>query len=218
MNMSTPAAPRLRSLALAGPAASLMFATSLIWFAALRSDGYSHATKAVSELGAVGAPLASGFNLLGFVVPGALVICLAVAILELAPPRTCRTGVVLLSISGLSLASAGVFPVDMSARASLTSTLHLAAASASGLFWMLALFWLGPALRRQFGLHTLGRLTPWFGLFLVANIAWQVLWQSTGWVLPGWGQRIGFAGYFLWTFWIGVSLRARQTDGNQPLI
>ena len=217
MNTKNSAASRWRSLALAGPAASLMFAASLIWFAAIRSDGYSHGTKAISELGAVGAPFASGFNLLGFVVPGALVICLAVAILKLAPPRTCRTGVALLSVSGLSLASAGVFPVDMSARASLTSTLHLAAASASGLSWMLALFWLGPALRKHLGLHTLGRLTPWFGLFLVANIAWQVLWQSTGWVLPGWGQRIGFAGYFLWTFWMGVSLRARRTDGNPPL-
>lgn len=213
-HVETSAAPRLRALPLAGPAASLAFTSSLVGFAAARSDGYSHARKAVSELGALGAPAASAFNLLGFVVPGALVIGLAVAILQRAPRRTCRTGVVLLGLSGLSMALAGVFPVDMGARASLTSTLHLIAASASGLLWCSALFWLGPVLRRHLGLHTLGRLTPWFGLFLVANVAWQAVWQSTGLVYPGWGQRIGFAGYFLWTFSVGVSLFARPTDRN----
>ncbi|MEM8713162.1 MAG: DUF998 domain-containing protein, partial [Planctomycetota bacterium] len=179
-------------------------------FAAVRPDDYSHGRKAVSELGAVGAPNALGFNLLGFVAPGLLVICLTYALTRSLRTRRCRVGAALLFASGLSMAMAGVFPVDMEKRDSLTSILHLVAASLSGIFWTLSLFWLGRVLRRDLDLPLLGRMTPWFSLFLVANLAWQAVWQSTGAVLPGWGQRIGFGGFFLWTFWTGLALWVRQ--------
>jgi len=202
---------RWQRLALAGPAAAVMYMFCLIGFAAIRTDGYTHGTKAVSELGAIGAPYAIWFNLFGFVIPGLLVTCIAVSILKLTPKRTSRTGFVLLSLSGLAMAMAGLFPVDLGARSSLTSSLHLLGATASGLFWMLSLFWIGPTLQKQFGMYALGRLSPWFGLFLVANIAWQAVWQATGAVLPGWGQRIGFAGYFLWVTLVGYSLFKYKT-------
>jgi hypothetical membrane protein len=125
----------------------LIFAASLVGFAARRTDGYTHGHKAVSELGAVGAADALAFNLLGFVAPGVLVACLAFAIFKRAPAGTSRTGTALVALSGLSMVAAGVFPVDMEARDSATSTLHLAAASLSGLFWCLSLFWLAPVLR-----------------------------------------------------------------------
>ena len=194
---------------LAGPAAAVLFAASVVGFAAARTDGYTHGTKAVSELGAHGAPLAAGFNAAGFIAPGILVVVMAfIGYGRVTAPR--MAGPVLLGLSGISLAAAGIFPVDMEARSSLSSQLHLAGAMLSGLLWALSLFWIAPQLRKQHQFSMIGRLTPWFALFLVANIGWQIVWQATGALLPGWGQRIAFAGYFLWLGIIGSLLLIRQ--------
>lgn len=54
-----------------GGFAVVWFWTLLLGFAAARTDGYSHLTKAVSELGSVGAPNGTVWNLLGFGLTGA---------------------------------------------------------------------------------------------------------------------------------------------------
>ena len=201
----------LRLLALSGPFATILFASSLTGFAAARTDGYTHGTKAVSELGAVGAPLASAFNILGFILPGLLIVLLAVSLYR-AGTAPAKAGPVLLALSGIAIAAAGVFPIDMDQRSSLSSQLHLAGAMLCGVFWALSLFWIAPQLEKRERFVRLAKLTPWFALFLVANIGWQILWQSTGAVMPGWGQRIGFGGYFLWTAILGLTL-AKGMDG-----
>jgi hypothetical membrane protein len=205
-----------RSLALAGPAAAALFAFSLIGFAAARSDGYDHATKAVSELGAVGAANALLFNVAGFIVPGLLIIFLAVAFYR-RTAGTAKLGPILLALSGLALTMAGSFPVDMEARLSAGSQLHLAGATLCGILWSAALFPIGAGMRRS-GFPRWGRLTPWFGLFLVVNLGWQVQWQSVQWLLPGWGQRIGFFGYFAWAAVTGVLLAQprKEVDPADP--
>jgi len=204
-------ATSLRLLALSGPFATILFTSSLVGFAAVRTDGYTHGTKAVSELGAVGAPLASAFNIFGFILPGLLIVLLAVSLYRVGTAPA-KAGPVLLALSGIALAAAGVFPVDMDQRFSLPSQLHLAGAMLCGFFWALSLFWIAPQLKKRERFARLARLTPWFALFLVGNIGWQILWQSTGAVMPGWGQRIGFGGYFLWTAILGLML-AKGVDG-----
>lgn len=192
---------------LAGPAAALLFTASLVGFAAARTDGYSHATKAVSELGVVGAPHAVAFNLLGFILPGLLVAAVGVA---LRRRLETRTGPALLAASGLLYAAAGVYPADMADRGSALTLAHLAAAMLSGVTWASALFIVVPYLRSQPGLTRWGRLTPWFVLFPIANIGWQGAYQATGLVMPGWGQRIAFAGFFLWFAVTGFLLWRRD--------
>lgn len=198
-------ATSLRLLALSGPFATILFASSLIGFAAVRTDGYTHGTKAVSELGAAGAPLASAFNILGFILPGLSIVLLAASLYRVGTAPA-KAGPVLLAFSGIAMVVAGVFPVDMDQQSSLSSQLHLAGAMLSGLLWALSLFWIAPQLKKRERFGRLARLTPWFGLFLVANIGWQILWQATGAVMPGWGQRIGFGGYFLWAAILGLML------------
>ncbi len=201
-------------LGFAGPTAALFFGLSLLGFAAARTDGYTHATKAVSELGATGAPNAQVFNLLGFIIPGLLVIALAVGVNRaLQATERHMMGSILLALSGVFCVGAGVFPVDMAARTSTASLLHLAAAQLTGLAFAVAVFPLGAAMRRDPEFAALGSVTPWFVLFLVANVAWQIVWQTTGLVLPGWGQRLGFTGYFLWMALAGwrIMLWGRQS-------
>lgn len=192
---------------LAGPAAGALFAGSLIGFAAARADGYSHATKAVSELGAIGAPAALAFNLLAFVIPGALLTYFS---LRLATQSDRKIGPRLLVASSLFLILSGLAPARLGDYQAWTTVLHIIGAMGAGLFWIVALFWTGPLLSRRFGLPAWGQVTPWFGLFMFANIAWQVLFQATGVVSPGWGQRIGFFGYFLWFAVTGLLLWRRR--------
>ncbi|MBB3122067.1 DUF998 domain-containing protein [Pseudoduganella violacea] len=173
----------------------MFFFTSLIGFAALRTDGYAHGRKAVSELGALGAPSAWAFNLLGFIVPGLLLTWFALALMRLARRRT---GPMLLMGSGLMLAAAGIFPLDPEDYASALTIAHAVGAMGSGLLWALALCWLGPLFSRQLGWTFWGRLTPCFLAFVLLNIGWQAAFRAGADLLPGWGQRIGFAGYFLW--------------------
>lgn len=195
-----------------GPIAALMFVVSLIGFAAIRDDGYSHATKAVSELGSIDAPNALAFNLLGFIAPGVLLILFSVALLQTARSRV---GPCLLLGSGIMLALAGLAPANLDDFGALTSQLHALGAIGSGVLWVLALFWLGPMLRRDFGLELWGRITPWFATFLFANVGWQIAFRATGLVMPGWGQRIGFLGYFVWIAITGFLLW-RAASKSEP--
>ncbi|HEY5808992.1 MAG TPA: DUF998 domain-containing protein, partial [Povalibacter sp.] len=95
----------------AGILATALFWTALPAAAALY-PGYSHYTKAVSELGAFGAPHALAWNLAGFVLPGILLaICGSGVALAVDGRRTPLFW--LLVLSGLSLAGAGVFPAEM---------------------------------------------------------------------------------------------------------
>lgn len=104
-------------------------------FAALRPD-YAHATKAVSELGAWGAPNMWVFNVLGYVLPG-LMLAACGWLLGRAAKSTAIA--VLLALSGAGVAVAGVFPADMSDYRSFTTMGHLAGSTGSLLAWALAL-------------------------------------------------------------------------------
>ena len=201
-----------RKRALSGPLAAILFFAGLIGFAARRSDGYTHGTKAVSELGAIGAPDALAFNIVAFILPGLFIALLALSIFRLSPGNRSLTGVVALALSGVAMMIAGIFPVDMGNLSSFTSIAHASGATLSGLLWAVSLIFLGPVLKRDLRLGVIGTLTPWFSLFLVTNVGWQVVWQTSAAVLPGWGQRIGFAGYFLWAFWVGAAIYLTRND------
>lgn len=194
-----------------GPAAALTFATSVVGFAAARHDGYTHATKAISELGAMGAENALAFNVTGFMIPGALIVVLAVLC---GRAFGSRFGAFCLAVSGAALAASGLLPADMAHRGGQATLLHGAAAMVSGFAFAIAVYPLGGAMRKTPGFTRLGQWTPWFSLFLMANIGWQVAWKTTGspFFYPGWGQRIAFAGYFLWMTLAGLALAQHRSD------
>src|SRR5262245_25116662 len=132
-----------RALAAAGLLANALFWSAVVGFAALRPD-YSHLTKAVSELGSIGAPRMWAFNLIGYVLPGVLMAGFGWVLGR----RHGSTGVaVLLALSGLGLVVAGLFPGDLSDFRRPTTQLHLAG-SLLGLSWAPAMPWLAVRTRR----------------------------------------------------------------------
>ena len=183
-----------RAAWLIGPASGILFTASVIGFAALRTDGYSHA-KPVSELGSVGAPSATAFNLFGLIAPGLMITLFS---LQLARVAHAKTGPALLIVSGLLLTLAGLCPAEVGNYRAMTTILHIVGTIGAGAAWVAALFWLRLLLQHEFGLRAWGRATPWFGLFLVTSIVWQVTYRATSIVPPGWGHRIGLLGYFMW--------------------
>lgn len=196
---------------LAAPLAGSIFGASIVAFAAVRTDGYTHGTKAVSELGAVGAPSALAFNLLAFILPGLMVALFGVVLARCADNKV---GPSLLAGSGLLVALAGIFPVDLDNDTALTTLGHALGVVGSGLLWIISLFWMGPLFSRHFGLARWGRITPLFALFLFVHVTWQATFQATGLVLPGYGQRIGFFGYFLWLAISGILLWSRDARSD----
>ncbi|WP_255207834.1 DUF998 domain-containing protein [Myxococcus sp. AM009] len=84
------------------------------WLFARRRPGYSHLRNTLSELGETGAPDAARVAWLAFA-PLGLAVWGFVALLGGRLPEDARTGLVLLSLLGVSYVGAAVFPCDAGA-------------------------------------------------------------------------------------------------------
>jgi len=198
--------------------ATAIFWIALIEFGAVRTD-YSQLTKAVSELGAVGAPHALAWNVLGFIVPGLLLAACGIAIATVVDER--RVLRWMLAGSGIAFAATGVLPAvmqDGSPVMQAPSTVgHVVMLLLSSVLWLGAI---GVLLRKITRDARLRRLLKLFAIVtvvalsgLAANVfhdAIQPLAQR-----PGLAQRLGFAGYFLWfvslSLWIGQPTNHKQS-------
>ena len=195
--------------------AALLWGGSVLYFPTLHLR-HDPGRNLFSELGAVGAPGGPLFNLLGFLIPGALVIVLALALNALAGgPRRSPVGPALLASGGLAFIMAGLFAPDMRQLGSVITLGHVFLIQASSVAFAAAMIPLGARLRADPRFAWLGALSPLFILFFVAEIGWQVVWRASGAVEPGWGQRIGFFGWFLWVA-IAGALAARPAADRAP--
>lgn len=177
-----------------GGLAVLLSTGTILTMALLRTDGYSHLTKAVSELGSLDAPHWQVFNLLGYVLPGLLIGAFAWGLsTNFASGFALRLPFALLAASGLLLALSGIFPMDMAHRLAPGSLVHQVGALGSGLAWLLSAFILGRPLRRNPAWA--GLVRPLLGL-VWATIALILLVGTVSPATPGLGQRVAFAGYF----------------------
>lgn len=84
------------------------------WWFARRRPGYSHLRNTISELGETGAPDATRVAWLAFA-PLGLAVWMFVAVLGGQLPEDAKTGLVLLSLLGVSYVGAAVFPCDAGA-------------------------------------------------------------------------------------------------------
>ena len=206
-----------RQAGLAGILAFLAFWTALFAFAAARSD-YAHSTKAISELGVIGAPHALAWNLIGFIVPGVL---LALCGAGLATAIDGKRSLLwwLLVASGLGFAGTGIFPAEMHNGSPLMQSPltigHVLATFVSAFPWMIAAFLLvlrakhkpdWPHLRV---VALVLALVCLLGLFARALPAFEYR--------PGLGQRASFLPYFAWylvmSFYLLRSASTRKLAG-----
>lgn len=98
--------------ALSGILGGLWFALAVMVFGALR-PGYSHLQQMMSELGERGAPFALGFNLLGFLPTGALLVLFGLQLAAwLSRQGLPRGPGLLIALHGLGMALAAWFSCD----------------------------------------------------------------------------------------------------------
>src|SRR4249920_1197779 len=203
--------------------AATVFWTALVAFGILRAD-YSQLTKAVSELGAIGAPHALAWNVLGFIVPGVLLAACGLAIAAVVDERG---GVLrwLLAGSGIAFAGTGVFPAvmqDGSPVLQAPSTIgHVVMLLLSSVLWLAAIGLLLRRITREPRLRPLLKPFAVVSVVALSGLAANVLHDAIRPLAhrPGLAQRLGFAGYFLWfvslSVWTSRSTTAKPGSGRQ---
>lgn len=165
---------------------TFVFIAALLVFAAL-DPAYSHVTKAVSELGAVGAPHQLAWNLIGFLGVG---LALAVFGCGLGKAVGDRWTGGLASLFGLAFAATAV-PADMSDFASPGSVAHIAASQAVLLFWAAALI-------RLLFVRRAGAALRWIAAAALALAVGSIVVRGMDLLPPGLSQRLSFAVVFGW--------------------
>jgi hypothetical membrane protein len=204
-----------RLVGLLGIGAWLLFWVASVALAAFRPS-YSHVVNTISELGAVGTPHATAWNVLGFIVPGVLLALAGATIARAANPtpsvsRTFAT--VLLVLCGLAVAGQGIFPAEMAnGVADVTSAFtrgHFVSSLLSGATWAVgALMLVGPMKRNP----------NWHSLYIVSAVLVALtlvaLFTLRGTLPDGLAQRIGNAFFCIW--FILMSLKLVRLD-PQPV-
>jgi hypothetical membrane protein len=195
--------------------ATVLFAVSAIGFGA-RVDGYSHSQHPLALLGAAPVSHALAFNLLAFVLPGALVASVAVRLRRRlagsGDPRalrwSARIGAQLLLIAALVFAVQGLLPLDASDLEGVRSSRHAAA----WMVWLIA-FVAGGVL---FGVGM--RRAPSWRAMATTTLAAAFATPLLAIVLPGVvsagiAQRLAVALWFAWAILAGALVARR---GRQP--
>ena len=196
-----------------GIAAFSIFWVALFAFAASRAD-YSHLHKAVSELGALGAPHALAWNLIGFIVPGLL---LALFGAGLATAIDGRRGALwwLLVLSGLCFAATGVVPGVMhNGSPMMESPLtrgHLLFATLDPVLWAIASFLVIRRVKKNPSWKPFTTLATVYAVVCVGGFLFGFVASAA---IPGLAdkpalvQRFDFAFYFGWFLIMSFHLRS----------
>lgn len=180
--------------------ATALFAAALL-LANIGVPEYSHRLHPLALRGTAGLPWAFAFNLVAFVLPGALLVWAGQRLRNALGDAgwLARIGIVLVQLSALAFAAQGVLPLDPSDAGSTASRLH-------ALAWML--WWIafvpGALLlavgARRGGGFTLACLVAGLLVPIIAVFAPIGLWV-------GFAQRLAFALWFGW--WL---LASRGSD------
>ena len=184
-----------RVIGFVGLAATIWFWVALFLFAKFVPN-YSHATKAISELGAVGTPNAFLWNVFGFGLVGVCLTLTGFQAARLIKPNSKFARVSLL-LSGVAFALTAI-PADMNDLSAFTSRVHIVASIATGGLWFIGAACLvgsNAAGKYYFNSVTLASLLA---------VLVTILIRGADIMMPGYGQRFSFLVYFIWIAYVSV--------------
>ena len=190
-----------------GVGAWVLFWTTSVVLGSFRPS-YSHVVNMISELGAVGTPYATAWNILGFIIPGALLGFVGVVIARavITRPSKVRTLATLLLVAfGLAVVGQGVMPAEMvNGVADITSAStrgHFVSSLITGAAWAVGALILVRPMKRNPGwraVHMAGVVLV--ALTLIASLALR------GTVPDGLAERLGDAFFCAWFILMSMNL------------
>jgi len=167
----------------------------------LLTPNYSHLTNAISELGAEGAPLAVGWNIVGFILVGLLIVAFAWG-LHVTIRNQAGVSIVplLVGLSGIGWMGLGIFPAEAGFQPSIRTTLHFVMVSVNYLPFIAVAFIFAFRLRSD----------SYWKRWIVFSTAMGLL-AILSFFIPrtvpaGLSQRIGLGAYFVWLFVMSYAL------------
>ena len=184
---------------LIGISAVVIGTLTIIIMAELRTDGYDHFHKAVSELGSLDAPNKWVFNILGFIVPGILIAIFSFNLLKEFRSYPIKSyPFYLFIVSGLFLTLSGLFPANMEDKKSFTTLMHSIGALGGGVFWFLCALTLWWQLKKNKIWKNTAIAT--FLIPFIMILAMSFVSENT----PGLSQRIVFSAMYLFILILAV--------------
>ncbi|QCO67357.1 DUF998 domain-containing protein [Luteimonas yindakuii] len=208
---------RTRAYLLLGPVAFVWFFAWILLLDLLRPE-YTSAHKAVSELGAIGAPHMWAMNLFGFIATGVMLMLAARGYRAVIPQRS-RFPAAMLWLTGLLFALTAV-PIAMAPdgdpdRSAPITQVHLLISQLGLLPWLIALL----VLMTRFGDRAHRPLALISLLTVVAFIGVIVLYAAgVGATTPGLMQRLWFAVVLGWFGAAGLWLALAQGAGARHAV
>ena len=208
----------LRPLALCGIAAPILFAI-LVTVGGSISEGYSHVTQTVSELGGIEAehPLLQNIN---FFVVGVLFIALAFGLHRgIGGGRGSILGPVLIGVFAISSAIGnGLLPCDLSCKSeSLTGSMHIVTGLGGFLAAIAGIFVISRRLKGDPHWHSFFRFSRIASMVTLASL---LIWIGVGEAaelgsVRGVLQRVFIAVLFTWTEVMAIRLFFIPSRGNR---
>jgi len=200
-----------RHYAIAGLAAPVLFWPTYFIMANGRPE-YSFLTKAISELGSLDAPNKWVWNILGYILPGALISVFSIGLYRaVAVRKSSKLPLVGIALSGAFMALSGVFPGDFDDRQSATMLLHTVGSLGCFIFFLLGAFSYPKLMRANPDWKKVA--TPSLVITWLAIVfgAWPFLFPE----FPAVGQRLVFLFYFAWIAYTAIRLHSLpQTAGT----
>ena len=164
---------------------------------------YTFLTKAVSELGAVGAPNKWTWNILGYILTGLLISIYSYGLFRsVSNNQGSKWPLIGFVLSGLFMSFSGVFPGDFDNKQSTTMLLHTTGSFGSYLFFLVGAFTYPKQMRKTDYWKKSVRPTLIFTWLTIVAGAWPLAFPAT----PAVGQRFVFFFYLFWVFYTALLL------------
>ncbi len=171
---------------------------------------YSFMTKAISELGSLDAPNKWVWNICGYVIPGVLIAVFGFGLYKnIVREKASKLPLIGIVFSGLFMSLSGVFPGDLDNRESLTMLLHRIGSIGCYVFFLLGAFTYPKQMKKTNYWRRAIKPSLLFTWLTIVFGNWAFVVPE----MPGVGQRIVFALYFMWILFAAYRLY-RQNDAK----
>lgn len=191
-----------RHFAIVGFLAPTFFWVTYFIIASLRPE-YSFLYKAVSELGSMDAPNKWVWNTFGYLLPGLFIALFSLGLRRaFGKPNSSRFPFITMSLSGILMALAGIFPGDFDNRQSVTMLLHSIGSFGSYVFFLLSAFTIPKQMQKKAYWATAVKPTLAFTWMTILFGSWPFVFPQ----FPAVGQRFVFFFYFLWVITLAYKL------------